>query len=74
MQVSFDLALTLRALVALMGVEHGSRERQQKTVERHASTNAAARWRKAASQSTAETANSRPAQKACRSYLLKDIS
>jgi hypothetical protein len=33
MQVSFDLALTLRALVALMGVEHESRERQQKAVE-----------------------------------------
>ena len=56
MQVTFDLALTLRALVALMGVEHGLRERQQKAVERQASTSAAARWRKAASQSTAEAA------------------
>jgi hypothetical protein len=40
MQVSFNVALTLRALVALMGVEHGSREGQQKAVERHASTSA----------------------------------
>ena len=54
MQVSFDLALILHALVALIGGEHGSRERQQKEVERHASTSAAARWRKAASQSVAE--------------------
>jgi hypothetical protein len=56
MQFSFNVALMLRALVALMGVEHGSRERQQKAVERQASTSAAARWRKAAYQSTAEAA------------------
>jgi len=56
MQVSFDLALTLRALVALMGGEHGSREELQKAVERQASTSAAARWRKAASQSVAKAA------------------
>jgi hypothetical protein len=56
MQFSFNVALMLRALVALMGGEHGSREELQKAVERQASTSAAARWRKAASQSLAEVA------------------